>query len=130
MLESPDYVGTSGTRTLFNIETSSGKSVQPHSYFKHEEEIVLPPGIHFKVVDKFSPSKGLHIIHLREIPPPFKPLTDPFDLSQWKEVLPPPKSSLPSSSTEKKEKKDSSTSAKPTPPVQSSSKKGKFFVSS
>ena len=76
---------------MFSIQTSSGKSIKEHSYFQQEDEILLPPGRYFEVVDKMSPGGGLHIIVLREVSPPFKMLADPFDLSQLKEVLPPSK---------------------------------------
>ena len=72
---------------MFSIETNSGKLIRSHSYFEQEDEILLPPGIHLQVIDKFSSSDGLTIIHLREIAPPYKTLADPFDLSQWKPAL-------------------------------------------
>jgi hypothetical protein len=91
VLESPLYVGTSGPRTIFSIESSSGKSIRGISYFQHEDEILLPPGRYLKVIDKSSPAPNLHIIHLREIQPPHPMLTDPFDLNKLKETLPQPK---------------------------------------
>jgi hypothetical protein len=83
---------------MFSIETKSGKFIQSHSYYKQEAEILLPPGIHLQVISKFSPAEGLHIIQLREISPPYKPLTDPFDLSQWKPVSPQPQPPSPEAS--------------------------------
>ena len=83
-------MGTTGKRTIFSIQTVSGKSIKEHSYFKHENEILLPPGRHFEVIDKMNSGGGLHIIHLREISPPYQMLADPFDLSQLKKVLPEP----------------------------------------
>ena len=88
VLESPIYVGNSGPRTMFSIETSSGKLIRDHSYFQHEDEILLPPGRYFRVIDKSSPAKDLHIIHLREIQPPHPMLVPPFDLSELKHALP------------------------------------------
>ena len=84
-------MGTTGERTIFSIQTSSGKSIKAHSYFKDEDEIILPPGRYFEVIDKMNPGGGLHIIHLLEISPPYQMLADPFDLSQLKKVLPKPK---------------------------------------
>jgi hypothetical protein len=98
VLESPSYVGTSGPRTMFSIETSSGKVVGSHSYFQQEDEVILPPGRYLKVIDKSSPTRDLHIIHLREIAPPYPMLTDPFDFSEFKNALPQLKP-LPSSSS-------------------------------
>jgi hypothetical protein len=65
---------------MFSIETSSGKLISGYSYFQHEDEILLPPGRYLKVIDKSSPAKDLHIIHLREIQPPYPMLAEPFDL--------------------------------------------------
>ncbi|CAM4880617.1 unnamed protein product [Rotaria socialis] len=90
VLESELYLGTSGERTIFSIQTTSGKCIKAHSYFQQEDEILLPPGRYFEVIDKLSPGNGLNIIHIREIPPPFPMLADPFDLSQLKNTLPEP----------------------------------------
>ncbi|CAF4639210.1 unnamed protein product [Rotaria socialis] len=90
VLESELYLGTSGERTIFSIQTTSGKCIKAHSYFQQEDEILLPPGRYFEVIDKLSPGNGLNIIHIREIPPPFPMLADPFDLSQLKNTLPGP----------------------------------------
>lgn len=95
VLESPHYVGTTGPRTMFSIETASGKFIQSLSYYKREQEILLPPGRYFEVRDRSSPANDLHIIHLREIQPPFMMLGNPFGLSQLMHNLPhpgPPKS--------------------------------------
>ncbi|CAM4841614.1 unnamed protein product [Rotaria magnacalcarata] len=90
VLESELYLGTSGERTIFSIQTTSGKCIKAHSYFQQEDEILLAPGRYFEVIDKLSPGNGLNIIHIREIPPPFPMLADPFDLSQLKNTLPQP----------------------------------------
>jgi hypothetical protein len=82
-------LGKKGTRTLFSIETSSGKRIQEHSYFEQEEEILLPPGTYFEVIDKVNPAEGLYIIHLRETEPPYQLLVPPFDLTDLKNALPP-----------------------------------------
>ncbi|CAF1227087.1 unnamed protein product [Adineta steineri] len=91
VLESPSYLGKSGTRTIFSIQTNSGKLIRAHSYFDNEDEILLPPGIYLKVVGCLNPATDLHIIHLQEIEPPYKMLADPFDLSELKHALPPTK---------------------------------------
>jgi len=115
VLEASQYAGTSGPRTVFSIETNSGKLIRSHSYFQQKDEILLPPGIYLKVIDKFSSADGLQIIHLEEITPPYKMLADPFDLSEWHHVLP---QSKPSSHT---------PSVTPKPSVQVSPKKGKLI---
>ncbi|CAF1028662.1 unnamed protein product [Rotaria sp. Silwood1] len=103
VLESPNYVGKSGTRTIFSIQTSSGKNIQVHSYFENEDEILLPPGIYLKVIGSLKPAEGLHIVQLREIPPPYQMLAEPFDLSQLKKALPESKPSSSISSSHRKQ---------------------------
>ncbi|CAF1526041.1 unnamed protein product [Adineta steineri] len=88
VLEALNYLGKSGTRTMFSIQTNSGKLIRAHSYFDNEDEILLPPGIYLKVVGSLSSADGLHIIHLQEIEPPHKMLADPFDMSKLKHALP------------------------------------------
>ena len=80
---------------MFSIHTKSGKSIKQHSYFQQEDEILLPPGRYFEVIDKMSPGGGLHIINLQEVSPPFKMLADPFDSGPSPVVLPPPKPVIP-----------------------------------
>ncbi|UJR08746.1 hypothetical protein I4U23_013003 [Adineta vaga] len=89
VLKMPNYLGTSGTRTIFSIQTTSAKLIRNHSYFQNEEEILLPPGIFLKVVGSLSSDDGLNIIHLQEVLPPHPMLADPFDLSKLKKTLPP-----------------------------------------
>ncbi|CAF4971049.1 unnamed protein product [Rotaria sp. Silwood1] len=125
VLESSKYVGTSGARTMFSIETNSGKLIRSDSDFQEEDEILLPPGIYLKVIDTFSSVNGLHVIHLREISPPYKMLADPFDLNQWQQALPQSKPSSHTTSSRKKEEKYSTTSVTLKPSVQVSSIKGK-----
>jgi hypothetical protein len=128
VLESSQYAGTSGTRTMFSIETNTGKLIRPHSYFKHEDEILLPPGIYFQVIDKFSSADGLNIIHLRQTSPPYKMLADPFVLNELKQALPQSEPSSHASSSQKKQENDSSTNVPPQSSVQLSSEKGKFIL--
>jgi Ran GTPase-activating protein (RanGAP) involved in mRNA processing and transport len=90
VLERPLYLGTTGDRTLFSIECLNGKNIKPHSYYKTEDEILLLPGFYFEVMSKVAGGNGLHIIHLREIVPPFCLLETPFD------IPPPPSPSITS----------------------------------
>ena len=95
VLEAPQFVGTSGPRTMFSIESSSGKSIKGMSYFQHENEILLPPGRYLKVVDKSSPATDLYIIHLREVAPPYEMLVEPFFTGNFQPALPHPNTVLP-----------------------------------
>ena len=81
---------------MFSIETSSGRSIQRMSYFQHEDEILLPPGRYLKVIDKSSPAQDLHIIHLREIKPPYPMLAEPSGSIKLLFTLPEPKPMPPS----------------------------------
>lgn len=135
VLESPNYLGKSGARTIFSIQTTGGKYIRAHSYFENEDEILLPPGIYLKVIDVLSPADGLHIIQLREIPAPFKTISEPFDLSQMKkklpEITPPPLPSpipikvSPQPKPPIKQESSSSTSTTPKAAVQVAAKNGK-----
>jgi hypothetical protein len=79
VLESNQFLGKKGQRTLFSIECINGKSVAPHSYFKNtEKEIILMPGSYFEVIGQLKPGPQLHIIQLQEIPPPIALIRPPF----------------------------------------------------
>ena len=41
VLENEEFVGTSGTRTLFTIESDTGKDIREHSFLPKEDEILL-----------------------------------------------------------------------------------------
>ena len=128
VLESPNYLGKSGARTMFSIQTNSGKHIRAHSYFENEDEILLPPGRYLKVIGCLNPAEDLHIIQLREIEPPYPMLVEPFDLNQMKQALPETNPSSNASSS-KKQKNNSTESVAPKPPVQASSKEGNVTLS-
>ncbi|CAF3897195.1 unnamed protein product, partial [Rotaria magnacalcarata] len=83
-----DFLGTDGERTLFNIECTNGKSIRAQSHFEAEEEVLLLPGTYLKVVSRWSPSKDLHIIHLREEPAPYQTIAPPFEATSSPVDLP------------------------------------------
>jgi hypothetical protein len=76
VLQNEQFLGSTGARTFFTIECTNGKDIRNHSYFKKEEEILLPPGRQFTVVACLSQPGGLHMIQLIETEPPF-PLLEP-----------------------------------------------------
>lgn len=78
------YLGKSGQRTMFSIETDYGRSIQNHSCYPREDEILLPPGFYMNVVDISNPADDLYIIHMRGGRPPYKMLVEPFDVYQWR----------------------------------------------
>ena len=69
VLKNEQFLGSSGTRTFFTIECTSGKDIRQHSYFAREEEILLPPGREFQVVGCLNQPGGLHMIQLKEVQP-------------------------------------------------------------
>jgi len=73
------FIGRTGTRTIFSIEAINAKFIREHAYFKEEDEIILPPGTYLKVIDKMQPAQDLTIIHLREVRSPFPLIASPFD---------------------------------------------------
>jgi len=75
------FVGRSGVRTVFMIECINGKAIKSHSHYKDENEIILMPGTYLRVVSKWSPADGLHMIQLQEETPPFPLLAPPFGTS-------------------------------------------------
>jgi len=64
VLENPSFLGKEGKRTLFTVSTSAGVSIKPYSMYP-EDEILLPPGMRFKVTGILD-QKELHIIQLKE----------------------------------------------------------------
>ncbi|CAF4854690.1 unnamed protein product, partial [Rotaria sp. Silwood1] len=81
VLESSQYLGTSGPCTLFAIDCLNGKDIKRHSYYAQEEEILLLPCTHFQVISHLSSMENLYIIHLREVLPPFMLLEPPNPIS-------------------------------------------------
>jgi hypothetical protein len=74
------FLGKNGTRTLFNIECYSGKSIQNYSFYPEEQEVLLPPARQFQVMGSLNQGNGLYIIHLKEIEPDY-PWINPVQLS-------------------------------------------------
>jgi hypothetical protein len=69
VLENEQFLGSSGARTMFMIESFSGKDIRQHSDFQNEDEILLLPGRQFEVVSCLQQGKDLYLIHLRETKP-------------------------------------------------------------
>ncbi|CAF1468617.1 unnamed protein product, partial [Rotaria sp. Silwood1] len=77
-METEQFLGKTGVRTLFNIECESGKAIKNHSHYEGEDEILLLPGFHFEVVGKTNPASDMHIIHIRETISEIELLVPPF----------------------------------------------------
>ena len=76
VLQAEEFLGKTGTRTMFNIECHSGKDIRRHSMFSTEDEVLLLAARQFQVVSSLDPGNGLHIIQLKEINPKF-PFLEP-----------------------------------------------------
>lgn len=87
VLENNMYLGSTGSRTLFSVEAINGRTIQNHSHFVTEDEILLLPGTQMIVQSQFSPAAGLHIVHLKQVipvkmllEPPFQGIVNIFDV--------------------------------------------------
>jgi hypothetical protein len=76
VLSNESFMGSSGKRTLFTIESQSGKEIKQHSYFKDENEVLLPAAREFQVQSVFPQADGLCLIQLKEVQPKH-PLLEP-----------------------------------------------------
>jgi hypothetical protein len=76
VLESDQFLGKQGARTLFNIECHDGKMIRSHSSVHVEDEFLLPPATQIEVVSKLDSGAGLTIIHVKQVQAPF-PLIEP-----------------------------------------------------
>ena len=79
VLENNLYLGNTGERTLFSVEVINARTIQQHSYFVTEDEILLLPGTHMIVQSQFSPAPDLHIIHLKQVEPEETLIEPPFE---------------------------------------------------
>ncbi|CAF1577965.1 unnamed protein product [Didymodactylos carnosus] len=77
ILRSPNFLGDTGVRTLFNIEVFNGRLISEFSEYSAKDEILLLPGTYVRVVSEMRQSDGLHIIHLKQIEPPYFLLEPP-----------------------------------------------------
>ena len=71
LLEKKLFLNKTGKRTLFVISCFSGKDIHRHSVYESEDEVLLPPGCQFNVVNCENKGKGLHIVELQEIQSPY-----------------------------------------------------------
>ncbi|CAF1258040.1 unnamed protein product [Adineta steineri] len=67
VLQSEQFLGKTGDRTLFNIDCESGKNIQQHSFFPTEDEILLVAARKFKVISCLDSRNGLFIIQMKEV---------------------------------------------------------------
>src|SRR3984957_15887930 len=77
VLQSEQFLGKTGARTMFSIKCDSGKNIQKHSYYQSEDEVLLLPATQFTVIGSLDQGHDLHVIQMKEIKPPF-PLLEPI----------------------------------------------------
>jgi hypothetical protein len=70
VLESEQFLGKKGERTMFSIDCQNGKDISRHSYYQSEEEILLIAARQFVVKACLEPAPGLHMIQLLETESP------------------------------------------------------------
>jgi hypothetical protein len=68
--QSEQFLGSSGTRTLFSIELTTGRArvITKFSLAPSEAEVLLPPNSRFSVLGQLDAGNGLIIITLKELP--------------------------------------------------------------
>ena len=68
--QSEQFLGSTGTRTLFSIELTTGRArvISMFSLVPSEAEVLLPPNSRFKVLGQLDAGNGLVIIQLKELP--------------------------------------------------------------
>jgi hypothetical protein len=71
LLEKRLFLNKTGKRTLFVINCYSGKGIQQHTMYESEDEVLLPPGCQFNVVNCANKGEGLSIVELKEIQPAY-----------------------------------------------------------
>jgi hypothetical protein len=81
VLKSELFLGKTGGRTMFAIETDSGIDIRKHSFFKIEDEVLLLPARQFKIQGCLDQGDGFHVIQLKEIQPPV-PLLQPVTVGK------------------------------------------------
>ena len=81
-LQSEQFCGKTGQRTIFMIKCHNARSIKNHSYYQQENEILLFPGSYFQVVGRCDLSDELHMVQLEEIKPPHEFFSLPSS-NQW-----------------------------------------------
>jgi hypothetical protein len=70
VLESKDFCGQDGSRTVFMVEAKHARNIAPFSAFKSEKELILLPGAQLRVKSVVALGGGLHMVQMEEIDMP------------------------------------------------------------
>ena len=71
VLERKDFLGKTGSRTLFEIDCYSCRDIRQHSKYTKEIELLLLPATQFEILACLDVGNDLHIVQLKEIEPVF-----------------------------------------------------------
>ncbi|CAF1670079.1 unnamed protein product, partial [Adineta ricciae] len=102
VLQSTDFLGKTGVRTIFNIKCESARDIRKHSYFPEESEVLVLAATQFEVMGCLDQG-DLRIIQLKETRPPHALMQLPPVVGSLPQSSPPPAASVP------KEKASSTT---------------------
>lgn len=78
VLSNESFLGSHGERTMFAIECQSGKDIRKHSYFKSENEVLLPAAREFEVESLLPQGGNLCLIQLKEVRPKYPLIETPM----------------------------------------------------
>ncbi|CAF3902187.1 unnamed protein product [Adineta steineri] len=67
VLQSEQFLGMEGTRTMFTIQCNSARDIRKHSYFPFEDEVLLLAATEFQVKGIVDQGHGLRTIQLQEV---------------------------------------------------------------
>ncbi|CAF1184647.1 unnamed protein product [Rotaria sordida] len=66
-LQSEQFLGANGTRTMFSIQCHSARDISKHSFYPFEDEVLLLAATEFQVKGILDQGHDLRIIQLQEI---------------------------------------------------------------
>lgn len=72
VLNTDQFLGTSGARTCFIIECISGRNIEKHSAYASENETLLPAARQFQIVSCLEQRNDLFLVHLKETESPIQ----------------------------------------------------------
>jgi hypothetical protein len=67
VLQSEQFLGMQGTRTMFTIQCNSARDIRKHSYYPSEDEVLLMAATEFEVKGILDQGHGLRTIQLQEV---------------------------------------------------------------
>ena len=85
--EREQFLGSGPLKVLFKIDCTGAVSIEKHSRYENEREVLLRPGTMFKVTKYKLDKHGVHHVYLAEIKPPIT-LLEPVTPSPRPETHP------------------------------------------